>query len=253
MPRELFLTDWSPETLAGTLFVESDVDIAVHHRLRLDSLFTDGLCAQRKNVECVGRWPARFLTYAGVNPLEGVDACLADLRRQVAELPDTIGVKLYPDAGSPDRSWRLDDPQYAPLFDLIKELGLKIVAVHKVVPERVGTAGAVPDRRPGNGGHQAPRVDVRDRAWRHATVRRRGGDGADATAQRVRQPGDHVSAAAGRVRAGARRAGAVLRSGRLPEDHLLVGAMHFHPQPIIELWPASPSRRPCSIGTASNR
>jgi uncharacterized protein len=134
VPRELFCTDWSPQTLAETLFVESDVDIAVHHRLRLDSLFTDGLVASRKNIECATRWPARFLTYAGVNPLDGVAASLDDLRRQVAELPGTVGVKLYPDAGSPDRSWRLDDPQYAPLFDLIQELGLKIVAVHKVVP-----------------------------------------------------------------------------------------------------------------------
>src|SRR5262249_58171600 len=43
--REAFCSDWQPETLAATLFTESDVDIAVHHRLRLDSLFRDGLCA----------------------------------------------------------------------------------------------------------------------------------------------------------------------------------------------------------------
>jgi hypothetical protein len=134
VPRELFCADWSPQTLAGTLFVESDVDIAVHHRLRLDSLFVDGLCAHEKNVEYVRRWPGRFLTYAGVNPLDGLDSCLDDLRRQVSELPDTVGVKLYPDAGSPDRSWRLDDPAYEPLFALLSELGIKVVAVHKVVP-----------------------------------------------------------------------------------------------------------------------
>jgi predicted TIM-barrel fold metal-dependent hydrolase len=134
VPRELFCTDWSPETLARTLFTESDVDLATHHRLRLDSLFTDGLCAHEKNVELAARWPHRFLTYAGVNPLDGVDACVADLRRQVADLPSTVGIKLYPDSGSPDRSWRLDDPQYEPLWAALTELGLRAVAVHKIVP-----------------------------------------------------------------------------------------------------------------------
>jgi len=134
LPRELFCSDWSPQILAETLFIESNVDIAVHHRLRLDSLLVDGLCAHEKNVELTKRWPQRFLTYAGVNPLDGVEACVADLRQQVAELPSTIGVKLYPDSGSPDRSWRLDDPQYEPLFATVAELGLKVVAVHKIVP-----------------------------------------------------------------------------------------------------------------------
>jgi predicted TIM-barrel fold metal-dependent hydrolase len=134
VPREAFCTDWPARTLAETLFTESDVDLAVHHRLRLDSLFADGLCGQAKNDELARRWPHRFLTYAGVNPLDGVDACLRQLREQVERLPGTIGLKLYPDSGTPDRSWRMDDPQYAPLFDLAEELGLKVIAVHKVVP-----------------------------------------------------------------------------------------------------------------------
>lgn len=132
--REAFCSDWSPETLAHTLFTESGVDLAVHHRLRLDSLFADGLCAAEKNEELVRRWPHRFRAYAGVNPLAGVDECLRDLREQVERVPGTLGLKVYPDAGTPDRSWRLDDPQYAPLFELALELGLKVVAVHKVVP-----------------------------------------------------------------------------------------------------------------------
>jgi predicted TIM-barrel fold metal-dependent hydrolase len=134
MSREVFCTDWRPEVLARTLFTESDVDIAVHHRLRLDSLFADGLCAQDKNEELARRWPRRFLTYAGVNPISGVDACLRDLRTQVERLPDTRGLKLYPDAGTPDRSWRMDDPAFAALFELAIELGIRVVAVHKVVP-----------------------------------------------------------------------------------------------------------------------
>lgn len=142
--REAFCSDWSPETLAATLFTESDVDVAVHHRLRLDSLFRDGLVAAEKNRLLAGRWPHRFLTYAGVNPLDGVDACLRQLRTQVEEVPGTVGLKLYPDSGSPDASWRLDDPAYAALFDLAAELGLRSVAVHKIVPN--GLAPLAPYR-----------------------------------------------------------------------------------------------------------
>jgi uncharacterized protein len=132
--RAAFCTDWSPSTLAHTLFTESDVDVAVHHRLRLDSLFADGLVRQDKNDELAGQWPERFVTYAGVNPIDGPDACVASLSEQLDRLPATIGLKVYPDAGTPDRSWRMDDPAYAPLFELAVERGLKVVACHKVVP-----------------------------------------------------------------------------------------------------------------------
>lgn len=132
--RAAFCSDWSPRVLAETLFTESDVDLAVHHRLRLDSLFADGLVAEEKNAELVARWPARFRTYAGVNPLDGAEVCVRQLREQVQRLPGTIGLKLYPDAGTPDRSWRMDDPAIQPLFEVAVELGLKVVAVHKVVP-----------------------------------------------------------------------------------------------------------------------
>lgn len=132
--RQAFCSDWPPEVLARTLFTESAVDLAVHHRLRLDSLFADGLCAQEKNEELARRWPQRFITYAGVNPLDGIETCLRELREQTQRLPGTVGLKLYPDAGTPDRSWRMDDPQFAPLFELAIELGLKVIAVHKVVP-----------------------------------------------------------------------------------------------------------------------
>jgi uncharacterized protein len=132
--RAQFLTDWSAETLAHTLFTESPVDLAVHHRLRLDSVFRDGLVREEKNAELSERWPQRFRCYAGVNPLDGVEACLRELREQVERVPGTIGLKLYPDAGHPDRSWRLDDPRYAPVFELAMDLGLSSIAVHKVVP-----------------------------------------------------------------------------------------------------------------------
>jgi predicted TIM-barrel fold metal-dependent hydrolase len=132
--REPFVSDWSPEVLAWTLFTESPTDIAVNHCLRIDRVFADGLCSHRKNAELARRWPNRMIPYAGINPVNGLRAALDDLRQQVDEIPGTVGLKVYPNAGTPDHTWRMDDPEWTPLFELALELGLKVIAVHKVVP-----------------------------------------------------------------------------------------------------------------------
>jgi predicted TIM-barrel fold metal-dependent hydrolase len=129
------MTDWPVEVLARTLFLESDVDMAANMYLRLDSWFKDGLCSRQKNVEVARRWPDRFFTYVGVNPIDGLDVCLRDLEAQMAELPKSIGLKLYPDQVQPFRSWRMDDPKLAyPLFERAQKLGIKTVAIHKAIP-----------------------------------------------------------------------------------------------------------------------
>ncbi|EWC64601.1 hypothetical protein UO65_0208 [Actinokineospora spheciospongiae] len=133
LPREVFVTDWQAETLAWTMFGESHTDLAVNHRLRIDSVFNDGLCSHEKNLELAQRWPQRFINYAGVNPTVPVAEAIADLRRQVEEIPGTIGVKVYPNAGSPDNTWQMDSPEWEPFFALLPELGIKVVALHKVV------------------------------------------------------------------------------------------------------------------------
>jgi predicted TIM-barrel fold metal-dependent hydrolase len=133
-------TDWPVEVLARTLFLESDVDMAATHTLRLDSYFKDGLCARRKTVEAVRRWPQRFLGYVGVDPTLGLQTCLRDLDDQLDELPEAVGLKLYPAQVNPIRSFRMDDPELAfPLFERAQERGIKSVAVHKASP-----LGAVP-------------------------------------------------------------------------------------------------------------
>jgi len=135
MPVEAYRTDWSMETLARTLFLETDVDVAGNMNLRLDSWFFDGLCSREKNVEAHTRWPDRFLTYVGVDPTSGVDVCIRDLEEQMIELPNSIGLKMYPDQVDPLRSWRMDDPAVAyPLFERAQELGIKTIAVHKAIP-----------------------------------------------------------------------------------------------------------------------
>jgi predicted TIM-barrel fold metal-dependent hydrolase len=128
-------TDWPIELLARTLFLESDVDLAATHTLRLDSYFHDGLCSRAKTVEAVRRWPGRFVAYLGVDPTQGLDACLADLDQQIDEIPEAVGLKLYPAQVDPLRSWRMDDPGLAlPLFERAQEHGIKTVAVHKAAP-----------------------------------------------------------------------------------------------------------------------
>ncbi len=129
------MTDWPIEVLARTLFLESDVDVAVTHTLRLNSYFKDGLCARHKTVEAVKRWPQRFFGYVGLDPTLGLDTCLRELDEQLDELPEAVGLKLYPAQVNPLRSWRMDDAKLAfPLFKAARDRGIKIVAIHKAAP-----------------------------------------------------------------------------------------------------------------------
>src|SRR4051812_17599746 len=101
VPAEVYMSDWPMEVLARTLFLETDIDLACNMYLRLDSWFRDGLCSRTKNVEAASRWPQRFMTYVGVSPTRGLDVCLRDLEDQMTELPQSIGLKLYPDEVEP--------------------------------------------------------------------------------------------------------------------------------------------------------
>lgn len=137
-----FMKDWSVEELAHILFVESDIDLAVHHVLPLQTLYHDGLCSYEKTREIQQRWPDRFIVYAGVDPLQS-SAALEELERQVDELQPQ-GLKLYPAAWLGDdyhhTGWRMDDPTVAfPIFERAQALGIKNIAVHKMLP-----MGAVP-------------------------------------------------------------------------------------------------------------
>jgi predicted TIM-barrel fold metal-dependent hydrolase len=134
-PRAWFHADQTVEVLAGTLFLESDVDLAVYHTLRMHSLFHDGLCGHAKNVQLQQRWPERFFGYAGVDPTLGVQRCLDDLDQQVAELPNLIGLKMYPDQVNPYRTFRMDDPSLCfPIYERARALGLRTIAIHKALP-----------------------------------------------------------------------------------------------------------------------
>ena len=135
VPPERFCVDQSAELLARTHFGESDVDLLVYHTLRLDSLFADGLCSFDKAVELQRRWPTRVVTYLGIDPTLGLERTLADLEDQHARLPEAIGVKFYPDQLEPYRTFRMDDPSLMfPVYERVLDLGLRVVAVHKALP-----------------------------------------------------------------------------------------------------------------------
>lgn len=135
--RNDFERDWSAEETANIVFVEAGVDLAVHHVLPLETLWKDGHCSFEKTQAFQRVAPDRYLTYAGVDPLEGKVA-LDKLEAQVEALGDPIGVKLYPMRWDGDRSsqgWRMDDESVAfPLFEKAQALGLRVVAIHKAVP-----------------------------------------------------------------------------------------------------------------------
>jgi len=131
---ELFYSDWPVETLAKTLFLESDVDVAAIHTLRLDSYFKDGQARHRKTHEAVARYPDRFLAYVGLDPTKGLEVCMEQLEQQLTDIPDAVGLKLYPHQIDPFRTWRMDDPSLAyPLFERAREAGIRTVAIHKAL------------------------------------------------------------------------------------------------------------------------
>lgn len=132
--RDYYIRDWSIEELANMMFLESETDLAVHHALPLYA-FKDGGCSFEKTLEAKKRWPERFMTYAGIDPMQG-DAALEELDQQAEEL-EPLGLKLYPNSwlGTEVRDWRMDDPEIAfPAFERAQQLGIKVVAIHKAVP-----------------------------------------------------------------------------------------------------------------------
>jgi uncharacterized protein len=135
LTAEEFLVDVDVETVARTLFLESGTDMTAHHHLPMYSWFHDGNVSMAKNAEIARRWPHRVISYVGVDPTMGTTACIESLERQLADIPNAVGLKLYPHQIEPLRTWRMDEEdRLFPLYERAREWGLKTIAVHKASP-----------------------------------------------------------------------------------------------------------------------
>ncbi len=135
MPKDAYERDWSVEEVANMSFVESYADLAAYHVVPIRA-FYDGICSVDKALEAKRRWPGRFVFYAGVDPLEGRKA-IDDLEQQAELLDHPPGLKLYPNswAGKEISGWLMDDAEVAfPVFERARQLGIKVVAIHKALP-----------------------------------------------------------------------------------------------------------------------
>jgi len=135
LPPESFLRKWRPEEIDEMVFGQSDTDMLVAMPLPLTDLYQDGLSAWERCSELASLRPERTVFWGSVNPLEGKSA-LDLMERQVKEF-GARAFKFYNvryDYGEPF-PWRMDDPKVAfPVFEKARELGVKVIGVHKGVP-----------------------------------------------------------------------------------------------------------------------
>jgi predicted TIM-barrel fold metal-dependent hydrolase len=132
------LTDFPAYATAHALFAESQADMAVLHALPTFPHTVGPFTDLRKVAAMRDRWPARFLLYGTVDTMDA-DEAIRSLERQVEEL-HIDGLKLYPAIKYQGamRGWKMDDREFAvPLLEAARDLGIRNVAVHKIIP--VGT------------------------------------------------------------------------------------------------------------------
>jgi uncharacterized protein len=137
--EDIYMTDMQPDDLVRTMFEESQTSLIATHTLRLDSWFHDGFAAEWKTVAMCRDNPTRVLGYVGLDPTMDKSAVLDDLDRQVADLPQAVGVKLYPHQMNPYRRWLANDDTVFALIERAQALGLRTIAIHKALPN-----GSVP-------------------------------------------------------------------------------------------------------------
>lgn len=134
LPAERYFQSVSPEALCSALFAESQTDMACFHTLPMRGIFKDfSPIAVGEAIR--EQYPHRMVLYGAASPIDGSEM-LEDLERQVEE-HGIIGVKLYPvdlvDGELVDYSLADQDLVY-PLLEKCRELGIKVVAIHKAVP-----------------------------------------------------------------------------------------------------------------------
>lgn len=132
---ERFQNGADPELLGRALFAESDTDVCVYHGVPLYGIYKDGGSPLWVGKAMREQWPDRVALYGPVSPWQP-DA-LEIVEKLITE-DKVVGIKMYPMdiVDGEVRSYRLDDPEIAyPLLERIRELGVKVVATHKALPQ----------------------------------------------------------------------------------------------------------------------
>jgi uncharacterized protein len=135
LERERYLAKVPPEMLLSVLFKESQTDIACFHSIAMRGIFKDyspitvGLAIREQ-------YPHRMMLMGPISPFDGASAACEEIERQVAEW-QIDGIKMYPldlvDGNL--RSFSMGDEELMyPIFEKCRDLGLKVVSIHKAVP-----------------------------------------------------------------------------------------------------------------------
>jgi predicted TIM-barrel fold metal-dependent hydrolase len=134
LTREQFFQRMTSEALESALFLESPTDLAWFHTIPAWGIWPD-ISPISVGMEVRERHPDRMFLYGAVSPLEGTKA-LEDLERQVEEW-GVSAVKLYPVdfVDGKLRPWHMSEEKVLyPVLEKCRELGVKVVAVHKSLP-----------------------------------------------------------------------------------------------------------------------
>jgi len=135
MERDRFRNGADPDLLGHALFAESDTDMCIYHGVPLYGIYKDGGSPFWVGQAMREQWPDRVALYGPVSPWQP-DAL--DVVEKLITEDKVIGIKMYPmDIVEGEiHSYRLDDPEIAyPILERIQQLGCKIVATHKALPQ----------------------------------------------------------------------------------------------------------------------
>lgn len=137
---EEFVPAVSAESLAHTLFVESDIDIAFYHHVPIAGFFKDGVSPLAPGLAMRELAPNRVYIYGGVDTFVSDPQLVFEQMERHAER-GAVGFKFYPSNGVVDPDTRAlvtmlyDDPERAyPYFEKARELGITHLAFHKAFP-----------------------------------------------------------------------------------------------------------------------
>ena len=135
LDRERFRHGADPDLLGHALFAESDTDLCIYHGVPLYGIYKDGGSPLWVGQEMRKRWPGRVALYGPVSPWQP-DAL--EVVEQLITEEKAVGIKMYPMdiVNGEIYSCRLDDPEIAfPILERIQQLGCKVVATHKALPQ----------------------------------------------------------------------------------------------------------------------